>query len=279
MQKAAADYIITPGGGSYGANGSVHNFIESGAAFFIQSTGGAGTAQVVEAAKTSASTTASFRPSTPLAGESRLAFNLYANNSSSVDLVDGGLAYFSNDYSNAVDINDIRKSLNFNENFGMRRSNTDLVIERRQQANINDTVFFGISQLRQIEYRLDIEATNMDPLITTAVLEDRYTNTNTSLDLSILNAYSFTVDATAASKAADRFRIVFRQAIVVPVSFVSVKAAQSGRNISVEWRVENEVNTVRYEIEKSADGRNFTGKGTECCNKQGHLYTGLMKMQ
>lgn len=264
FSKSGSDYIVTPGGGSYGSNGSVHNFIESGAAFFIQSVSNTNnTAQVVEACKTSASNTNSFRPSTPAAGEGRLVFNLYANNpGGSVDLVDGGLAYFANEYSNSVDIHDVRKSLNFNENFGMKRANTDLVVERRQQANLNDTVFFHMTQVRQISYRLDIEATNMDPLLNTAILQDKYTNTNTTLDLSSVNAYTFTVDANAASRAADRFRIVFRQSGVVPVAFISIKAAQAGNAIAVEWKVANEVNTVRYEVEKSTDGRNFSKKGT-----------------
>jgi hypothetical protein len=261
--KSGADYIITPGGGSYGANGSVHNFIESGSAFFIQSTGGTGSAQVTEACKTSASSAASFRPSTPTAGESRLSFNLYANNAGgSVDLVDGGIAIFANEYSNTVDVYDVRKSLNFNENFGIKRDNIDLVLERRQQANINDTIFFQMSQVRPITYRLDIESLNMDPLITTAILEDKFTNTNTTLDLTTVNAYNFTVDASAASRAADRFRIVFRQSVVVPVTFISIKAAQQGTKIAVEWTAASEISTTRYEVQRSVDGTRFSTKGT-----------------
>lgn len=262
--KSGADYLVTPGGGSYGANGSVQNFIESGTAFFIQSVSNTNNSLTIpESSKAAASSTGSFRPATPLAGESRIAFNLYANNNGgSVDLVDGGLAYFANEYSNAVDVQDIKKSLNFNENFGMKRANTDVVIERKQPIDQNDTIFFHMTSLRSISYRLDVEATNMDPLITTAVLKDKYTNTNTTLDLATVNAYTFTVDANAASRAADRFSIVFRQSGVVPVSFVSVKAAQAGNNIAVEWKVANEVNTVRYEVEKSTDGRNFSKKGT-----------------
>jgi hypothetical protein len=119
-----------------------------------------------------------------------------------------------------------------------------------------------MSNIRELDYRLDIKLTNIDPLITTAVLEDKYTNTNTSLDLTALNAYTFTVNASAASKAADRFRIVFRTATVVPVTFVSVKAAQQGGNIAVEWKVANQLNIVKYEVEKSADGSHFAKVGT-----------------
>jgi hypothetical protein len=263
FSKSGADYIVTPGGGSYGANGSVQNFIESGAAFFINSVSNVSNNSVIipEIAKTSASSNALFRPATPAAGESRISFNLYANNTGNYDIVDGGLVFFNNVYSNDVTVEDVRKNSNFNENFGMVRSNVQLVIEKRQQTNVDDTIFFSMNQLRQIQYKLDIEAMNIDPLITTAILQDRYTSTSTAINLSTTNSYNFTVDANAASKAADRFRLVFRQTVVVPVSFISVRAAQSGRNISVEWNVANEINTVRYEVEKSADGRNFVAKG------------------
>ncbi len=264
LTKSGADFLITPGGGSYGGAASVQNFIESGAAFFIQSSTNVSNNSIIipEGAKATGSSPASFRPATPAAGEGRLSFTLSADNAGSFDIVDGGLAFFNNDFSNAVDVNDVRKSFNFNENFGMKRENVDLVVERRQQANINDTIFFNIGQMKPIAYRLDIEAVNIDPLITTAILEDKYTNIPTAIDLSVPNAYSFTVNADAASKAADRFRLVFRQSTVVPVNFVSVKAAQSGKNIAVEWIVANEVNTKYYEVEKSIDSRNFIAKGT-----------------
>lgn len=258
--KSGSDYIVTPGLGSYGANGSVQNFIESGTAFFIQSSGGSGSAQVVEAAKTSGSSVVN-RPAAPQAGEAKFAYNLYANNNGSFDAVDGGLTFFADEYSNLVDANDVRKSTNFNENFGTKRSNIDLVVERKKNINVTDTIFFSMSQLRQIGYRLDIEMANIDPLITTAFLEDKYTNTSTALDLTATNAYNFTVDANAASRAADRFKVVFRQSTVVPVSFVSIKAAQQGSRIAVEWNVANEINIARYEIEKSTDGRSFSKKG------------------
>lgn len=256
------NYLVTPGNGSYGSNGSTQNFIESGSAFFIQSVGGGtGSAQVVEACKASGSSVVN-RPATPQAGTGRLTFNLYANNAGNYDPVDGGLVFFDDQFSNAVDVNDVRKNFNFNENFALIRDNVQLVVEKRRQANVNDTLFFNMSQLRQITYRLDIQAMNIDPLINTAVLEDRYTSTSTTLDLTNTNAYTFTVNATAASRAADRFKIVFRQSGVVPVTFISVKAAQAGNNIALEWKVANEVNTIRYEIEKSTDGTRFTAKGS-----------------
>lgn len=253
-----SNYLITPGGGSYGANNSVHEYIESGAAFFIQGSAGS-TAQVTEACKTSGSNTNSFRPA---ALSQNLLFNLYAVNPTSTDMVDGGVVLFDDAYSNAVDIEDIRKSPNFRQNFGLIRDNVSLAVEKRHSLSQADTVFFDMSNITQLPYRLDISTTNMDPLIIGAVLEDKYTNSSTALDLTTMNSYSFTADANAASRAADRFRIVFRTATVVPVTFVSVKAAQLGGNIAVEWKVANQLNIVKYEVEKSADGTNFTKVGT-----------------
>lgn len=209
FSKSGSDYVVSPGGGSYGANGSVHNFIESGAAFFIQSTTNTNnTAQVTEACKTSASNTNSFRPSGVLAADKRITFTLYALNPGSTDVVDGGLVFFNETYSNSVTVEDVRKSGNFNENFGITRDNVDLVVERRKNVTASDSVFFKMYQLRQISYRLDFESLNFDPAFTTVILQDKFTNTNTAIDLTALTSYTFTVNGTAGSFAQDRFRLV-----------------------------------------------------------------------
>lgn len=209
FSKSGADYVVVPGGGSYGANGSVHNFIESGAAFFIQSTTNTNnTAQVTEACKTAASNTNSFRPSGVLADEKRITFTLYALNPGSSDVVDGGLVFFDNSYHNNVTVEDVRKSGNFNENFGILRDNVDLVVEKRKDNSSGDSVFFKMYQLRQISYRIDFETLNFTPGVNTVILQDKFTNTNTTLDLTSLTSYTFTVSGTAGSFAQDRFRLV-----------------------------------------------------------------------
>ncbi|MBL0357928.1 MAG: hypothetical protein IPP72_14085 [Chitinophagaceae bacterium] len=206
--SSTGDYEVSPGGGSYGANGSVYNYIESGAAFFAQATGSSGTVQVLESSKASGSQVV-FRPTAPLSVSSRLLFNVYANNVGSTDVVDGGFVDFDDAYSNAVDASDVRKSTNFGENFGILRNNTELVVERRKSVSANDTIFFKMYQLRQMSYRIDLETTGFDPLLTTAVLQDKFTGTNTTIDLSGPAAsYTFTVNGTAGSFATDRFRLV-----------------------------------------------------------------------
>lgn len=211
--KTEANYVVTPGGGSYGGNGSVSNFIESGAAFFIQSSGGTGTATVTEACKVSGSNNNSFRPSGILSGTQQLLYNLYAINSGSTDMVDGGIVFFDPAYSNAVDVNDVRKSGNFNENFGMLRNGTELVVEKRNPVLTSDSVFFRMYQLKQITYRIDMQHTGFVPGTIMALLQDRFSNTFTPLDITGLTSYTFTVNnSIPASVATDRFRILYTAA-------------------------------------------------------------------
>ena len=272
------NYEVSPGGGSYGANGSVQNYIESGAAFYVQATGSAGTVQVLESSKTSGSQVASFRPATPLAGTSRVLFNIYAVNPLSTDMVDGGFVDFDNAYSNDVDMYDVRKNQNFNENFTVLRSNTELVVERRQAIASTDTVFFKMYNMRTLSYRMDISAIGFDTLLASAVLEDKYTNTIIPLSLSNLNTYTFAVTSVAASRASDRFRLLFRQAGVVPVTFESIKAMQQPYNKTlVEWKVGNESGIAMYEVQKSTDGRSFSTAATVAARNNNSAYNWLDK--
>jgi hypothetical protein len=48
----------------------------------------------------------------------------------------------------------------------------------------------------------------------------------------------------------------------LPVHFISVKANQQHNGIQVQWNVAQEENLLRYAIEKSADGRQFTDAGS-----------------
>ena len=67
----------------------------------------------------------------------------------------------------------------------------------------------------------------------------------------------FNINADAATASADRFKIAFRNATLLPVNFSSVKAYQKNNNIIVDWKVENEIAIEKYELEKSVDGKNF----------------------
>ena len=259
--RSGANYVITPGGGSYGANGSISNVIESGSAFFVQATGTTGTVQVLENSKTSGSHLVQ-RPSGVLAGSERLLFNLYANNAGSTDLVDGGLIFFNDAYSNAVDVNDVRKSPNFSENIGILKNNTELVVEKRPTISTDDTIQFKMYQMHALTYTLQVMAQNLDQPGMTAFLIDKFLNSATPLNLNDTTTYDFTVNASPASYAEDRFKITFRPATVLPVSFIAVNAAPLHGKINVSWKVASQVNVHHYEIERSLNGRVFSSAGS-----------------
>ncbi len=62
----------------------------------------------------------------------------------------------------------------------------------------------------------------------------------------------------AFSKATNWFSVIFRPLAILPVTISSLKATLKEADILVEWKVENELNISKYEVEKSADGINFS---------------------
>src|SRR5205814_10176633 len=56
----------------------------------------------------------------------------------------------------------------------------------------------------------------------------------------------------------ERFRIVFKSARPLPITFTTIKAYQKDRDIAVEWGIEKELAIKHYEVEKSANGQQFS---------------------
>jgi len=111
-------------------------------------------------------------------------------------------------------------------------------------------------------YQLQFEPTNLGGSGLTAVLEDKYLQKSTIVDLTITSTVNFTVDANAGSSAADRFKIVFKQLAPLPVSILSISANRTSAGVTVNWKVAAERAIRSYEIVRSIDGRSFTAAGT-----------------
>ena len=120
--------------------------------------------------------------------------------------------------------------------------------------------------LRVQSYKLQFVPEAISTLGLNAYLEDAFLNTSTQVSLVSNTDYTFVATAAAASRAANRFRIIFRPQPPLPVTIASIRAYAQANNIAVEWRVESQVNIVRYEVEKSVDGRNFAKVGTQLAN-------------
>ncbi len=257
-------YVANPGGGSYGGGS---NFIESGQAFFVISNAAVAPHSIAFAENSKVAS--NVQVARPAFTGKQLATRLYVISGSQSNLYDGNLIVFDGANSNVVDDNDAPKLGNFGENIGILTGGKLISVESRSEIVDRDTIFYALGQMRQQQYKLEFSADQLAAPGLTAWLEDAYLNTSTVISLEGVTAVNFSVNGDVGSYAANRFRIVFRQLAPVPVSFTSVRADKQGKNVLVSWKVENELNIDHYEIEKSADGRNFGRVGTKAATGNG----------
>jgi hypothetical protein len=255
-----SDYVVTPGMGSYGANGSVSNYIQSGQAFLIQGTPAGGSLTFKEGAKTSGSAPVFRAAGLP---KPQLSTGLYGvNTDSTTYMIDGVLSNYDDTYSNGVDDMDAIKKFNTSENLSIKTANTLLVVERRHSIVQQDTIFLNLANVKIQNYRFEFTASQLNLAGQTGFLEDNYLHTSTSLSLDGTTTIDFNVVNIPDSYADDRFRIIFTPAVVLPLSFTSVKAYAKNKDIAVEWKVENENNLEQYSVEKSVDGNHYITANT-----------------
>lgn len=268
--NGAGSYTVTPGGGSY--TSPPYKTIESGQAFFVHASGGAtNTIAFSEAAKSTGSGMV-FGPT--VLGE-QLVTNLYSVNGAIRSLADGTLNLYDNSYSNAVDNQDALKLSNLNLNLGMLRNAKNLVVEKRQIIGATDSIFFNLSGAAQQQYQLEFVASGLNHPGLLGKLVDSYLGTSTAVNLDGTTTVDFTITADPASSIASRFMLVFYPAAPLPVTFTSIKAYQTtapggqGSNAAVEWKVANEINIQKYEVERSTDGTNFIKLATQAATGNG----------
>ncbi len=202
---------------------------------------------------------AMFRPVNPTGVTASLRATLkLLNNDKTSTLADGALIEFNDSYSESVDMYDAFKFTNINETFLILRNNKILSVERRPLVKNNDTVFLQLTKTSQRGYRFEFIPNNFDANLT-AFLDDSFSGKQTPLSMTAASNYDFAITADAKSAVPNRFRIVFKQLAAgsLPVTFTGVKAYRQSDKTVVEWKVENEINISRYEVEKSADGINF----------------------
>ena len=217
LYKSGTNYYAQPGGGSYpsidnaGNPSAPSNYIESGQAFFVQSTTG-GTITLDENAKADVNCNALvFRSAiTPLPA---LRTNLYAvEPGGSAAFLDGILTQFSADDEFDLEQSEAMKLINFNENLAIKKKNKLLAIARNQSLNAKDTVLLNMLQMKVRSYQLKITGSNFGQPDATAYLEDTYLNTLVPIDLHGNIVYNFDVTNMPASSKTDRFRIVCKTA-------------------------------------------------------------------
>ncbi len=250
------DYTVIPGGGSYASGNTA---IESGQAILVRAVSNPGTVTILESSKTGGSNLVTRQSNQ--AEHLRVGLNVISNGNKI--LLDGVLSQFDPAYSNAVDEMDVAKLFNQTENMSILSQGQILIAEKKSGINPGDTIFYHISQLQKKEYELEINSIGIDKPGIYAVLEDAYLNTSTIVNPGGITINKFLVNNDPLSAASSRFRIVFKQAVVLPVTFSKISANRNADNsVKINWQSENETSMSVYEVERSIDGRTFIKIGS-----------------
>jgi len=127
---------------------------------------------------------------------------------SSLSLIDGVGAAFSNNFSENIDAKDAAKQWNFNENIALSRNSHYLAIELRPMPIATDTLFFKLYLKQQQPYTLQILSHKARGVIQ-AWLVDKYLSVQKEINLSDISLYNFTPNSDTNSYR-NRFMIVFK---------------------------------------------------------------------
>ncbi len=173
-------------------------------------------------------------------------------------LADGVYTEYNNLYHDSVTLEDAIKFTNILENIGLVRYGKTLAVERRPIIKANDTLFIKLWKTKKRNYQIEL-LTNLSTNVgLEAFFVDGYLNTSTSLGLAATAKINFTVNADAASSAINRFKIIFKPFVApLPLAFTSINAYRKGEKITVNFKVENETNMTKYEVERSLNGKDF----------------------
>ncbi len=241
-----------------GVNGTTD--IQSGQAFFIKTKATFNIA-VLTIKELDKSTTNNIDVFRTAAAAQKFTASLFFNSATlGRRIADGVTALYDNTYNAALDGNDAIEIANFDENIAITRGSTHLSIEERPIITAAQTMPLFISNMKQKAYEWEFNPTNFAPNMV-AQLVDKFTGTNTYLNINAVTVVPFTVTAAAGSSASDRFYIQFSPSVALPVTLSSVKAYQKNSGVQVEWIIQTENNMDRYEVERSANGQTFTTAG------------------
>ncbi|UAY51600.1 beta strand repeat-containing protein [Ferruginibacter albus] len=246
-------------GSSSNYSGSANTRIESGQAFFVQTTAASASVPFTENCKVSSSQMV-FRPVGSDAPTGKIKTTLTRTTGTNAGLIDINVVVYKDSYSDAVDNNDALE-LNNGASLSILRDGKNLIIEGRQTISNTDTIFFNMKQISAGQYKLTFEPAYFTTA-TSASLIDNYFHTITPISLTTTTEIAVTVDNNTASSAANRFKIVLDNSTPVPVTFVSVKAVKENNGTEVSWKVAQEAGTKEYVIEHSKDGRTFSAIGS-----------------
>lgn len=186
----------------------------------------------------------------------RLNATLYGYSSGSTSVLDGNVTVFDDQYSNLVDNFDVIKISNFSENFAIARGGRILVIEARKWTFVNDTINYRLWNLQPRQYLLQFIPERMDTAVLSIALSDSYLGSTIAISRSDTSQVVFSVNATPASYAANRFKIILKKLVQTwPIHFIDVNASWQDNRVEIAWCAAGD--SRYYVVQHSLDGRQF----------------------
>jgi hypothetical protein len=265
-------YKPHPGGSTAYQTGTPAPMIQSGQAFFMHATSVAAIMPMnyeiifTESAKSVGSNSVNFAGQIARGGTGSGTLNkrqllevtLFTGPNPTDKVADNNVVAFDPVFSNNVDGNDAVKIPAGGENFDIKRNGKMLVVEARSELTSKDTIYYNMTNVAQKNYQLRFAPQNMQSAGMQGFLVDKFLNKETPISLFDSSFIDISITSNSLSKAPDRFNVIFRPMAILPVTLSSLKATLKEADILVEWKVENEINISKYEIEKSADGMIFS---------------------
>jgi hypothetical protein len=252
--SAANNYEPTAGGTAYYPSGVPAPLLQSGQAFFVRSSGLAGSISFTEACKASGSRLVNRLQSTV-----QRSFMRATLHTSKQVIADGNAAVFSGNYRDGIDADDAMKRYNDGENFSLTRMASKLSVEARSIAKAGDTLYYEMKNLRRQTYQFCFAALQFPESAPGAWLHDRYTGHETAISLYDTTWITFQVNDHPSSAASDRFYLVFRENIAPDILLAVTANSLHGNELN--WQVKHETGVIYYFVEKSEDGIQFDSIG------------------
>ncbi len=242
--------LVAPFSGAVGLN----QYIQPGQGFFVQTSGASPQLIIREQDKINSNNTNAFRTTNQV---SIMAVNLLTSVSATDVLVDGTLAAFGENFTKEVNREDAAKMNGSTENIGILNGGTLLSIDARNEPLNGDTLLLNVYRLTKAKYTLQVFTKNMHPSNMMAYLEDSYLQTSQLLSLTDTNYIPFNVlTSIAASYDVNRFKIVFKQNLALPINYINVAVTSRDKHNVITWSVAQDQSDT-YDVERSANGINF----------------------
>ncbi len=233
--------------------------IQPGQAFFVQSDGGGTpTIAIKETHKVAGNNNGVF-----LVPQESFGISLFFTEPNSYRrLADGAVAVFDNSYSKTIDANDAAEINNWDENIAIDREGKHLAIDGRPAILTRDTLPLFMNNMKEQAYEFEFTPAQFTNPGLKAELVDNFLNTRTLISVTATTVVPFTVTADPASKASDRFKVVFGSFGGLSVDGLSIKAQAKNNGIEVDWASKTETDMASYEVERSTFGTTFTKVNT-----------------